>query len=280
MQDEKERWVSISMRPTHGTARLVRIPSVLPQDKREKEVFWVRALTAKLPALSGVSHKIRPNEDDSHGNHDVIVEMYDDYPIGVQVTELTSELRRKREAIRAGYLKKVVDMLETKNVVFEEKVLVKLLFSAPNPEELNLEKPERIVHAVENEDLNNLPRIIDGGRYRIRLQRVGENDFYVPNTNNVGIDVDFDQVPRCLDTYRKAIDYLVEKKSKSISPWLLVWSLDFWKDKHTFGESLIEYMRSVFATSGFDKLKTASNFGHTCSPVPPGALVGFRRVFQ
>lgn len=254
MADEKKKWASISMRSTHGTARLVHIQSVIPQDKREKEVFWVRALMGKLPNRSGVSHKIRPNEDDSQGNHDVIVEMQDDRPIGVQVTELTSELRRKREAIRASYLKKVVDVLEMKKVSSEEKVLVKLLFNSPNPEELNLNKPELIVSAIENDDLINLPKIIDGGRYRILLDRVGDNDFYIPNKNNIGIDVDFDQVPRCVDTYQKAIDYLVEKKSKSKSPWLLVWSLDFWKDKHTFGDSLMEYMKTAFATSGFEKV--------------------------
>lgn len=254
MHDEKERWASVSMRPTHGTARLIHIPSVLPQDKREKEVFWVRALTAKLPALSGVPPKIGPNEDDSHGNDDVIIEMQDDCAIGVQVTELTSELKRKREAIRASYLKKVVDLLEKMNVTSEEKVLVNLLFNSPDPEELNIEKPERIVQAIENENSIDSPRIIHGGRHRILLQGVGENDFYVPNANNIGIDVDFDQVPRSIETYKKAIDYLVGKKSKSISPWLLVWSLDFWRDKHTFGERVLEYMRSTFANADFDKI--------------------------
>ncbi len=254
MHDEKEKWASVSIRPTHGTARLNNHSSVLPQDKREKEVFWVRALAAKLPELSCMVPKIRPNEDDSHGNHDVIIEMQNDCSIGVQVTELTFELRRKREAIRASYLKKVVDLLVKKNVISEEKVLVKLLFNSPDPEELYLENPECIVQVIENEDSIYGPRIIESGRHRISFEKVGENDFYVPNANNIGIDVDFDQVPRSLETYRKAIKYLFEKKSRSISPWLLVWSLDFWRDKHTFGKSVLENMRSVFANSSFDKI--------------------------
>ena len=254
MHDEKERWASFSIRPTHGTARLINLSSVLPQEKKEKEVFWVRALMAKLPAQPGVSTKIRPNEDDSHGNHDVIIEMQDDCVIGVQVTELTSELRRKREAIRASYLKEIINFLVMKNVTSEEKVMVKLSFNSPDPEELNIEKPECIVQLIENEVSLCSRRYIDCGRYSISLERVGENDIYVPNTNNIGIDVDFDQVPRSLETYRKAIEYLVEKKSNSISPWLLVWSLEFWKDKHTFGESVLEYMRSMFGNAGFDKI--------------------------
>ena len=254
MHDEKKKWASVSMRPTHGTARLIRISSVLPKDKREKEVFWVQALMVKLPALSSVPPTIQPNEDDSHGNHDVIIEMQDHCTIGVQVTELTSELRRKREAIRASYLEKVIGLLEKNNVTSEEKALVKLFCNSPDPEELNLEKPERIVQVIEKEILRDLPKNIDGERHRISLQRVGENDFYVPNVNNIGIDVDFDQIPRSLETYQKAIKCLAEKKSKSISPWLLVWSLDFGRDKHTFGKRVLEYMRSAFANADFDKV--------------------------
>lgn len=254
MHAEKGNWASVSIRPTHGTARLINHSSVLPQDKRDKEVFWVRALVEKLPELSCMAPKIRPNEDDSHGNHDVIIEMQNDCSIGVQVTELTSELRRKREAIRVSYLKEVVDLLVMRNITSEEKVLVKLLFNSPDPEELNLEKPERIVQVIEKEDSIYAPRIIESGRHRILFEKVGENDFYVPNANNIGIDVDFDQVPRSLRTYRKAIKYLFDKKSRSISPWLLVWSLDFWKDKHNFGKSVLENMRSVFSNAGFDKI--------------------------
>jgi hypothetical protein len=254
MHDEKSKWTSVSIRPTHGTARLINHPSVLAQDKREKEVFWVRALVAKLPEFSCIATKIRPNEDDSHGNHDVIIEMQKDCSIGVQVTELTFELRRKREAIRASYLKKVIDLLVKENVTSEERVLVKLLFNSPDPEELNLEKPERIVQVIENEDSINEQRSIESGRHHILFEKIGENDFYVPNVNNIGVDVDFDQVPRSLGTYKKATKYLFEKKSRSISPWLLVWSLDFWRDKHTFGKSVLENMRTVFANAGFDKI--------------------------
>jgi hypothetical protein len=254
MSDDKRKWASIAIRPTYGTARLIRTPVVLPQDKGVKEVFWVEALTTKLPTLSALPLEIRLNDDDSHGNHDVLIKIQGDCTIGVQVTELTSELRRKREAIRASYLQKFIDLLKKNNVKSEEKILVKLLFTSSNPEELNLEKPECIIKAIENKELTDSPRVVDNSKYRVLIEKIGEKDFYVPNTNNIGIEVDFDQVPRSLETYQKAINYIAEKKSKSKSPWLLVWSLDFWMDKHTFGEDAIDHMRSVFADSNFEKI--------------------------
>ena len=252
--DDKSNILNISVRPTHGTVKMFTVPSVLPQDRREQEVFWVKTLISKLPSFSGISLNICSNKDDSHGNHDVIIKMFDNSEIGVQVTELTSELRRRREANREKYLRKVLELLHKKGVSSEEKVLVQLLFDSSDPEELALEKPERIVSLIECGGLINLPKTIDSGRFYVHLENIGENCFYTPNINNIGIDVDFDQVPRSLETYQKAINYLSEKKANSISPWLLIWSFDFYRDKYSFGEKVLEDIKTSFAKSSFDKI--------------------------
>ena len=102
--DDTKEWVSISLRPTHGTARKISRPSVIPPDKADKEVFWVKILVDCLPEFSSGVEGVVSNPDDSHGQHDVLINLREGKDIGVQVTELTSELRRRREAMRKGRL--------------------------------------------------------------------------------------------------------------------------------------------------------------------------------
>lgn len=259
MCDEKEMRASISVRPTHGTARVVARASVLPPEKSDKEVFWVRILVDALQELSGHVSDVRSNKDDSHGQDDVIIEMSDGVSIGVQVTELTSELRRKREAIRVSYIDKILTLLRKEGVRSKERVLAKLLFAASDPETFQIHKPERVVQLIRDEEVVHSPRTVDVGPYRVLLQRVGQSQFYVPNVNNIGIDVDFDAVPSSLATYRKAVDYLAEKKSNSMSAWLLIWSASFWQDKDWLGDELIAYMKATFANSCFDNVYFAES---------------------
>lgn len=83
---------------------------------------------------------------------------------------------------------------------------------------------------------------------------VPEGDLYTPRFGNIGFDVNFDQVPFTLETYKRIVDYLAKKKSRSRSPFLLIWSLDFWRDKHTIGGRVIEYIKRAFASSHFDRV--------------------------
>ncbi|MHC4510369.1 MAG: hypothetical protein ACYTAO_15685 [Planctomycetota bacterium] len=249
----------ISVRPTHGTARVVASAPVLPPAKSDKEVFWVRTLVDALQKLPGQVTDVRSNKDDSHGQDDVIIEMSDRESIGVQVTELTSELRRKREAIRVSYVDKILALLRKEGVRSEERILVTLLFAASDPETFQLDKPERVVQVIRDEELTHSPRTVDVGPYRVLLQGVDQSQFYVPNVNNIGIDVDFDAVPRSLATYRKAVDYLAEKKSNSKSPWLLIWSVSFWQDKDWLGDELVAYMKATFTDSCFDNVYFAES---------------------
>jgi hypothetical protein len=53
-------------------------------------------------------------------------------------------------------------------------------------------------------------------------------------------------VPRTLRTYHESIELIAAKKADSLPPVLLVWSLDFWRDKHAWGESLIQHMQQSF----------------------------------
>ena len=167
------------MTTTHGTARVVALASVLPPEKSDKEVFWVRILVDALQELSGQLCDVRSNKDDSHGQDDVIMEMSDGGSIGVQITELTSELRRKREAIRMSYIDNILALLRKEGVRSKERILVKLLFAASDPETFQLDKPERVVKVIRDEKVAHSPRTVDVGPYRVLLQRVDQPQFYV-----------------------------------------------------------------------------------------------------
>jgi hypothetical protein len=253
MCDEKERRASVSIRPTHGSAHVRRLASVLPGDKSDKEVFWVQTLVDKLPEFSAQDVGVRPNADDSHGNHDVMIDISDDCSIGVQVTELTSEFRRRREAIR-DYIKRVISLLHEQEIGSERKVLVKLLYASSDPEEFELDKPQHLVQMIKDQQVIGSFRITDEGSHRVLFEAVGESDFYVPNVNNIGIDVDIDLTPRSWATYSKAVEYLAQKKSNSRSPWLLIWSVSFWQDRHWLGDKLIAFMRAVFLDACFERV--------------------------
>jgi hypothetical protein len=252
--DEQMVWASISSRPTHGTARRAPRPSILPVHKGDKEVFWVEKLVNLLPKMSSTVREVVLNPDDSHGQHDVLMIMHDGDSLGVQVTELTSELRRKREATRRSYLTKILDVIQKENLNLGRRVVAKLFFTASDSDLGKLAKPEHVVEAMRRSNVGDLPSTIPPGHCSLMLMSVGASQFYVPHVNDIGVDVNFDAVPRSLAGYKEAIDYLADKKTNSLSPWLLIWSVDFWRDKHWLHSDLLEYMKGVFSESGFVKV--------------------------
>jgi len=252
--DAPKAWASVSLRPTHGTARMISMPSVIPPGKADKEVFWVNTLVNSLPEMSAKVTGVVSNTDDSHGQHDVLINLQEANHIGVQVTELTSELRRKREAMRKAYLPKILALIEEEAVHHEQRVLAKLFFVASGPDLASLAKPKQVVKAIRDSDVDGPPVDIASGQCRLLLTTVGESELYVPHINNIGVDVDFDSVPRSLSGYQQAVDYLADKKTNSMSPWLLIWSTDFWRDKHRLGDDLLAYMNNVFSESTFSNV--------------------------
>lgn len=46
--NKKAHFQSTSIRPTHGTAKQVVVPSIIPKQKADKEVFWVEQLLARI----------------------------------------------------------------------------------------------------------------------------------------------------------------------------------------------------------------------------------------
>ena len=125
MAKDPKGWASISVRPTHGTARPVKHPSVVPTDKRDCEVFWVSVLLQTIAELKSFGPTVEPCPDDSHGNHNVIVKLNNGDSIGVQVTELTYELARARKSQRDRFLSDVRECFRARKMSPPRKLLVK-----------------------------------------------------------------------------------------------------------------------------------------------------------
>lgn len=251
---DKKNIASISGRFTHGTASKIIINSVIPSNRAEKEVFWTKML------LEGFSDRypysvIKSNIDDSNGNHDVIINLRDNSSIGVQVTEFTYELERTRKHIRDTYLKSIIKEIQKKNLNTTKKTLFSITFPYSDSKKPSSEKPHKVINAIEYLVKNSIDnRLHDFDFGNILCQEIIEGDFYVPHLNNIGIDVNFDNLPRSLDLYLDCVDAIILKKSNSISDWLLIWSVDFWKDKHWLGNEVIDYMRKQISKSNFKKV--------------------------
>jgi len=71
---------------------------------------------------------------------------------------------------------------------------------------------------------------------------------------NLGIDINIDQIPLSRNDFIKAVEQLARKKSNSRSPWLVIWSVDYWKVKHLLGDHFLELFRESFQNSKFSKI--------------------------
>lgn len=281
MTEKKTEWASIEMRPFGGTARFVSRSRAIPQHKEDKEVFWATALAKALPNVSSKLERVISNPDDSHGKHDVIFEMKDGNAIGIQVTELTSELKKKRAAIRASYLPKLLEFIQEKSISSRRKVVMQIFVTGPEVDFKRL-SPKHILKAMQEVNFDNfgkdevgdVPTIVEKENFRLFFTNIGESDFYVPHINNIGVDVDFDLLPRTISGYQKAIDSLAEKKSSSKSSWLLIWSTDFIRDKHWLEEDVIQHMKAVFQPSHFTHVYFAES-----SPIE-SCFIGSLEVYR
>jgi len=255
MNKDSRGWASISARPTHGTATPVRIPSVVPSDKRDCEVFWVSALLQTFSEAQALTPAVESCADDSHGNHDVIVRLSDEETIGVQVTELTYELERARKAQAGKFLSDVRECFHEKKLSSDKNLLVNCFLPFIPRKKFKVPSPADIADAaIAFLNGSNEAYSVDVPPARILFKWVEDGGFYIPNEENIGIDCNLDALPRTLEMYSEAVSSLREKKSESKSPWLLIWSTTFWKDKHWLGDEVLEHMRTSFRSSHFTRV--------------------------
>jgi hypothetical protein len=254
--NNKNGWLSISG-PSHGTADVAVIASVIPGNMQDREVFWVNNLLSHLDEFRDAKLDVYANPDDSHGKHDVIIEIPGGRTIGVQVTELTYKLIRNLSSQRQRLVERIYESFQEKDVTCETKALIKFFIKLSDSGEPNSKKLltciEDIKYALLH--LDGKVRILqfDFGRVFI-LPVAVESEFYVLSLGNIGIDLDFDLLPQSNKRYYAAVDELIRKKRNSISPWLLIWSLEFWIDKHMIGDNVIRYMKNQFATTQFEQV--------------------------
>ncbi len=180
---------------------------------------------------------------------------FDKNTIGVQVTELTYELERARKNIKQKYIKDIIKEVLAKNITTEDKILVNIFFPAKNTKKPTTVKIKTVVDSVIDElqkFTTDISKELSFGK--ISIQQAKEGQLYVPCAGNIGFDVNFDQVPRSLPFYKEVIDLIVEKKSKSKSEWLLIWSLDFWRDKHWLEKEIVDYVKKSFDSTSFKEV--------------------------
>ncbi|MBI4730582.1 MAG: hypothetical protein HY781_00310 [Chloroflexi bacterium] len=197
------------------------------------------------------------NSDDSHGKHDVVLEIPRLAPIGVQVTELTYELIRNLSNQRTELLDRIQKQFREANVWSDTRVLVKYYISRVKTRKPNAKQLKRSTASIQ-EALRTLDRRVRKLEFDFGIVWIipiePEAKFYVPFEGNIGIDLDFDWLPESESRYFGAIDEIIKKKRNSKSSWLLIWSLQFLIDSNSFGDRVIEYMKTQFARTQFERV--------------------------
>lgn len=255
MTDDRENRASISIRPTHGSASQTLIPSVIPRAKREREVFWVDVLVGRQSEGVGVKPTVSSFPDDPHGNHDVLVKFSNDNSVGVQVTELTYELERERRAHCRDFKQAVMECVSKRGIAAPEPLAVKCFVPFVPSRRYRRPGPEIVATAVE-EYLRRPEegQAVDIDHARLFFEWVSKGNLYSRSSGRIGFDCDLDALPRTVDMYRDAVTSLKEKKEGSISPWLVIWSLTFWRDRHWLSDAVLEHMVETFSMSQFERV--------------------------
>jgi hypothetical protein len=255
MTDTSPRWASVSGCIAHGTATPVAIPCVIPEKKQDKEVFWATALVSRLPELRVFNPSVAPCADDSNGNHDVIVSLNNGNAIGIQVTELTYELERARQAQAERFAAEAIACFTKRGLSSARRLLVHCFVPFVSGNRYVVPKANLLADATESfirgsQEQNE----VTVERTKVLFEWVDEGEFYVPSVAGIGISCDLDSLPRTLEMYCDAISCLRDKKINSNSPWLLVWSTSFLRDKHWLGDQTLERMKATFSSSPFERV--------------------------
>jgi len=248
-------WASISGRVLYGTARPVAIKRAVPKEKLGRELFWVEALVRKInePGLAGA--RVLPSPDDSHHLDDVVISTGSDACIGVQVTEMTSELEWERRSKVIKYVNEVLKCFEARRITSDRKLVVMCLPPTDLPRRYSLPEPNEIAEVTESFIAGNQCQQIHELEYaRVVFHWLEQGEILVPTVGKIGFDCDLGELPRTLETYCDATSMLARKKEKSKSPWLLIWSTRFWKDKHWLQTEVLSHMETAFQESPFERV--------------------------
>lgn len=248
---------SVEAKVIGGTAKPVYFPSVIPAEKSAKEAFWVSQLFKLLPEYDGLEIHIQSNEDDSEGNHDVIARFPSEETLGIQVTELTSELRKSRAAVSNYHTNNIIKALQIVDAHSVSIVAVSISVKGIERKKPKFPTPAEIAEAIKEKSIQGFAEeieLVNKGSYTLVFQPLKTGTLAIPNYGNIGVSVNYDALPRTLDMYENSIDYLVKKKSNSKSPCLVIWSSSFWQDGHWLGTTLLEYMRKSFISSRFERV--------------------------
>ncbi len=255
MVNDDGEWASIGGRITHGTGTPFVVPSVLPQSKEDKETFWVRAVVEKLPEFTGLTPRIRSSPNDANGGPDVLIAVPDG-DIGVQVTELTDERSRLRQVQTPSYVQKVLEVLSVRGVRSVRRLAVVCHLQDDGQRTYEPPPAEAVAAAVEQflGEALDCPRVVPLGRATLLFTWADEGRFYIPSVGNIGFDTSVSELSRSPSVYRALVDEIVRKKSNALAPWLVIWSLSFWRDRHFCEDSLVEYMRRRFRDARFERV--------------------------
>ena len=255
MTDASPRWASVSARITHGTAAQVATPPVIPEAKQDKEVFWASALVSHLPELQAFNPSVTSCLDDSHGNHDVIVNLDNGESIGIQVTELTYELARARKAQTEKFVTDVLACLTKNGLSSERRLLVNCFVPFVAGNRYVVPKVELLATAIKTFLRgSHETKYITVGQTKVFFEWIDDGELYIPSVAGIGVACNLDALPRTLEMFCDAITCLRDKKANSNSPWLLLWSTSFCWDKHWLERETLEYMTEAFSASSFERV--------------------------
>jgi len=255
MSDESTARASITLRPTHGTATPHTFPSIIPIDKRDCESFWVRALLSKLDDFNESEFIIQIPSDDSHGKHDIVIHSENDETIGIQVTELTYELERERNSHRNNFVNSVLKSIHSASIVSTAKIAITCHIPCTSSRQFHLPPMKKLIETIQigiNQASPSCSMVVEEST--LHFTQVDIGNFHMPFTGNIGFDCSIDQLPRTLQMYLDAATCIRDKKTNSISKWLLIWSKSFWRDRHWVENETIQHMSNIFNNSNFEKV--------------------------
>lgn len=133
------------------------------------------------------------------------------------------------------------------------KTVFTITFS--NSKRSRLIDPKLVVDQIERlieEDINNV--IIKFAWGVVGIQSILEGDILVPNVNNIGVNITIDKLPRTQSKYFDCVEAIARKKCKSLSEWLIIWSLEFWRDRNWLETDVVKLMRAKLRDSKFSKI--------------------------
>lgn len=256
-EQRQGEWVSVRGVPTHGTAEQVHLTPFVPRDKREREAFWVYHLAKRLTDFQAGGAMLEIPQDDSNGGDDVVICTGDGRRIGVQVVEMTSELLRARDAPWQRFTAELLAHLaRSREFAPPGRYQVSVFARSFRAARLREPMPSNVAAAVREalaQSDDPAPVVGDGFTIHVSPLRPGDT-FYVPNNGVFGIGQTHLSIERSIRGYTEAVEALVEKKAKSRSPWLLIWSTAFLEDAHWLGNDVLAAMKARFAASQFDRV--------------------------